>query len=194
VVTEDDPPIPGDLYGSTKLLCEGLAAQAVREGLDVVGLRPVMTFGVGRLLGAVGIVNRAMRDTALTGHGIVTHPWTPDVKINPMYVKDCADLFVKACLFGKRFKRDIYNLGTGEYYSIREMMDLATKALPAGAKIDFEDKAAVEAGGLEIPRFDYADLDSSALRDELGWKPEYGFEAGAREWIDLYLKDASQSK
>lgn len=187
VVTEDDPPMPGDLYGATKYLCEGLAAQEIRAaGSDIVGLRPVMTFGVGRLSGAVGILNMAMRDAALTGRGKVTRPWSPHTEINPMYVKDCADVFVRACLWPERLKRSIYNLGTGEYYSIRHMMDLATKSLPAGTAIDFEDSIAAEGGGVDVPGFNYADLDSSALRNELSWKPTYGFEAGARECIDIY--------
>ena len=192
VVTEDDLPAPGDLYGSTKSMCEGLGGQAVRDGLDVVGLRPVMTFGVGRLTGAVGILNLAMRDATLTGRGLVTRPWLADTRINPMYVKDCADLFVKTCLFGKRLTRPVYNLGTGEYYSIREMMDLAVRSMPEGSRIDFEDRSAVEGGGVAVPSFDYVDLDSSAIRGELGWTPEYGFAEGARECVEVYRQEANR--
>ncbi|MBT2301957.1 NAD(P)-dependent oxidoreductase [Variovorax paradoxus] len=185
-VTEDDPPMPGDLYGSTKYVCEGLAAQEIRTGADIVGLRPVMTFGVGRLTGAVGILNQAMRDATLDGRGTVTRPWSPQTSINPMYVKDCADVFVRACLWPARFAREVYNLGTGEYYSIRQMMDLAEKSLPKGASIGFEDVTATEGAGMDVPGFNYADLDSSALRKELDWTPAYGFEAGARECIAMY--------
>ena len=78
-----------------------------------------------------------------------------------MYVKDCADLFVETCLFGKRLARPVYNLGTGEYYSIREMMDLAVRSMPEGSRIDFEDRSAVEGDGVAVPSFDYADLDYS---------------------------------
>ena len=192
VITEDDLPAPGDLYGSTKSMCEGLGGQAIRDGLDVVGLRPVMTFGVGRLTGAVGILNLAMRDATVTGRGLVTRPWLPDTRINPMYVKDCADLFVKTCLFGKRLAKPVYNLGTGEYYSIREMMDLAVRSMPEGSRIDFEDRSAVEGDGVAVPSFDYADLDSNAIRGELGWTPEYGFGEGARECVETYRQDAKR--
>ena len=192
VVTEEDLPDPGDLYGSTKSLCEGLGAQAVRDGLDVVGLRPVMTFGVGRLTGAVGILNLAMRDATLSGRGVVTQPWLPDTRINPMYAKDCADLFVRTCLFDKRLTKPVYNLGTGEYYSIREMMDLALRSMPQGSRIEFENRSAVEGEGVVVPSFDYADLDSSAIRHELGWTPEYGFAAAARECVATYLQNATR--
>ena len=186
LVSENDPPMPGDLYGATKYLCEGLAGQEIRNGVDIVGLRPVMTFGVGRLNGAVGILNQAVRDATLTGRGIVTQPWQPNTSINPMYVKDCADMFVRTCLRPQRLRREVYNLGTGEYLNIREMMDIALKALPRGASIEFENVASIEGGETDVPVFNYADLDSTALRSELDWTPAYGFEAGMRESIDIY--------
>lgn len=186
-LTEADPPSPSDPYGNTKLLCEGYAAQAIREGQDIVGLRPVLTFGVASVAGAVSILNRALRDAALTGSGTVTHPWTPGLRINPMYVKDAADLFVKACLHEKKFKQNVYNLGTGEYLAMREMMDLAEKSLPNGGSIRFEGVPAKEGGGIEVPLFNYPDLDSTAIRTELDWTPAYGFEGGARECIQAHL-------
>ncbi|SEJ82614.1 hypothetical protein MAA5396_03354 [Marinovum algicola] len=167
---------------------EGLAEQAHREVVDVVGLRPVMTFGFGRLDGAVGILVKAMKDVAETGQGTVTHPWQADTMINPLYSKDAADIFVETLFADRRFKRPIYNLGTGEYLSIREMMDLTVKVAPASGRIDFAEAPASEGGGKETPLFDYADLDSSELRQELNWVPRYGFEAGAADCIEDYLR------
>ncbi len=191
-VTEDDPPMPGDIYGSTKLMCEALAAQAIREGQDIVGVRPVMTFGLGRMTGAVGILNLAMRDAALTGEGLVTRPWSADTEINPMYVKDCADLIVRTLLAERRLARPVYNLGTGEYYSIGHMMDTAVAAMPRPARIRFEDRTSNEGKGTDVPGFNYADLDSSALRRELNWNPRYGYEAAARECVAMYLREGTQ--
>jgi nucleoside-diphosphate-sugar epimerase len=190
LVTEDDPPMPADIYGSTKLMCEALAAQAIREGQDIVGVRPVMTFGLGRMTGAVGILNLAMRDAALTGAGRVTRPWSADTEINPMYVKDCADLIVRTLLAERRLAKPVYNLGTGEYYSIGHMMDVAVSAVPRPAQITFEDRSSTEGGGVDVPGFNYADLDSSALRRELNWSPRYGYEAAARECVEMYLHEA----
>ncbi|MEC7762121.1 MAG: NAD(P)-dependent oxidoreductase [Pseudomonadota bacterium] len=182
-VTEDDATRPYDLYGHTKQMCEGLAEQALRDGLDVVGLRPVMTFGYGRLDGAVGILVKAMQDAAEFGRGLVTHPWQADTMINPMYVKDAADIFLTTLLAERKLARPVYNLGTGEYMTIREMMDLAVRMAPQGSRIVFEETASTEAGGKETPLFDYADLDSSLLRRELNWSPKYGFEAGAADTL-----------
>lgn len=191
-VTEDDPPMPGDIYGSTKLMCEALAAQAIREGQDIVGVRPVMTFGLGRMTGAVGILNLAMRDAVLTGNGRVTRPWAADTEINPMYVKDCADLIVRVLLAERRLSRPVYNLGTGEYLSIGKMMDLAVGQMPRAARITFEDRTSDEGKGIDVPGFNYADLDSSTLRRELNWSPRYGYEAAARECVEMYIREAAR--
>ena len=75
-VTEDDPPIPRDVYGGTKLVNELLAEQCAASGLDVVGLRPVLTIGPAQQFGAVGILINAMRDAVVSGHGVVGAPWT----------------------------------------------------------------------------------------------------------------------
>lgn len=186
-LTAAAPPMPGDPYGSTKLLFEGYAAQAIREGQHIVGLRLVLTFGVGSVNAAVSILNRAMRDAALTGSGTVTHPWTPEMHIDPMYVKDAADLFVKTCLHVKKFRQPVYNLDTGEYLPMRHMMNLAGKLLPAGACIRFEKTTPAEVGGLKVPLFNYPDLDSSAIRAELDWTPAYGFQGRAGECIQTHL-------
>jgi UDP-glucose 4-epimerase len=187
-VNEDDPPLPDNLYGSTKLLCEGLALQARRQGLDVVGLRPVVTYGLGRLTGGAGILNAAMRDAALTGRGVVTQPWLPQARLNTMYVKDCADMFVRTCLHERPLERPVYNMGIGEYLSVREMMDLAEKSLPAGARIDFEPPSAT---GGAIEPLDLPDVDSSAIRTELSFSSRYSFESAARECIQAYLAGAT---
>ena len=188
VVNEDDPPAPNNLYGSTKLLCEGLGLQATREGLDVVGLRPVVTYGLGRLTGGSGILNAAMRDAALTGRGFVTQPWLPEARLNTMYAKDCGEMFVRACLHEGRLKRHVYNMGAGEYYSVREMMAFAEKSLPSGAKIEF---VPPPTDGGALPALDLPDVDSSAIRDELGFKPRYSFESAARECIEAYKAGAT---
>lgn len=185
MVSEDDPVMPNNLYGSTKVMCEGLATQEIRGGSDIVGLRPVVTFGVGRLSGAVGILNTAIRDAAQTGRGVVTRPWLAHSEINPMYVEDCADAFVRTCLWPERLHREVYNLGTGEYWSMRKLMDMATSLMP-GASIEFENVTSVEGRGMNIPAVNLPDLDSSALRNELKWTPAYGVESGVREWIQSY--------
>ena len=185
VVTEEDPLAPYDLYGATKQLCEMLAAQYRTDGLDVVGLRPVMTFGVGRFFGAVGVLNQAFKDAATRGHGLVTEPWAPDASINPMYVKDAAEIIAATTLHPRPLARPVYNLGTGEYLTLQAMVDLALSKMGPGASIKFG-SAVVGPEAAGVPMFDYPDVDSTALRKELDWSPTYGFEAAIDECIDHY--------
>lgn len=195
LVDEDDPVAPYDLYGGTKQLCEVLARQYAAGGsgrpvTDIVGLRPVMTFGVGRLSGAVGVLNRAFRDAALSGHGIITAPWSAGTSINPMYVKDCADVIVTTLLHPEPLSRSIYNLGTGEYLSLQEMVDAALSMMSLDSRIEFEE-AIEESAPQHVPRFDYPNLDSRALREEVGWQPRFDFGAAVAECLQLYREAAA---
>lgn len=189
VVSESDPPIPPDLYGATKYLNEVLSDQFIHAGADIVGLRPVMTIGVGGLTTGVGILTKAMRSAALTGRGVVTEPWRADTKINSMDVRDCADIFVETCFAPDRLAQRVYNLGTGEYLGLGEMMDIAASMVP-GASIEFDGSAAAGLAGVYLPTFDYPDLDSSALRTELGWEPTYKFADAARKAMAEYVAEA----
>jgi UDP-glucose 4-epimerase len=182
---DEDPPMPEDLYGSTKYLCEVLSRQYLATGTDIVGLRPVMSYGSGTFSTAVGILNAAIREIAYGRPGTVTHPWSRDARVNSMYVDDMADLIVRACLHDKRLGKPVYNTGMGEYLSIGEMMDLATSLVP-GSKIEFASDPALADQEAAVPHFYYPDLDSSALRAELGWEARYDFLEGARAIIEGY--------
>ncbi|MCW2634384.1 MAG: NAD(P)-dependent oxidoreductase [Blastococcus sp.] len=186
-VDEDDPVAPYDVYGGTKQLCEVLARRFTRDGADIVGLRPVMTFGVGRLPGAVGVLTDAIRDAALRGHGVVGRPWSAAASINPMYVEDCADLIVRAVLHDEPLQRTVYNMGTGEYHGLQAMAEMALAAMPAGARLEFGDPGSGPAA--HVPEFDYPDVDSTRLRAELDWTPGHDFRSAVAECVDIFRSE-----
>lgn len=191
-VTEDDPLAPAGIYAGTKQMCEVLASHFRRQGADIVGLRPVMTFGVGRLSGAVGLLNQAVRDAAVGGHGILTQPWGADTSINPMYVKDCADVVVRTCTHDGPLPLCVYNMGTGEYLSLRSMLEAASAEMP-GAAIELRDAPPAGTAG-PVPTFDLPDLDSRPLRNELDWTPRYDFQSALAECVQAYRAAAGQPK
>ena len=86
-----------------------------------------------------------------------------------IHVNDLADAHIKAyehlCNGGES---NIFNLGNGEGYSVREVIDMCKKV----TKRDFEVKIDERREG------DPAVLiaDSSKIRDELGWVPKYDLE------------------
>lgn len=184
-VTEDDPVAPASIYAGTKHMCEVLAGHFRRRGADIVGLRPVMTFGARRFSGAVGLLNQAVRDAVVDGHGIVTQPWSADSSINPMYVTDCAEAVVRTCLHEEPLALDVYNMGTGEYLSLSSMLEAVAAELPSGASIELRD-APPPGSTVPLPTFDLPDLDSRALRHELRWTPQHDFSSAAAAWVQAH--------
>jgi nucleoside-diphosphate-sugar epimerase len=184
---EDAPPIPEDLYAATKYLNEVLARQYRAAGLNVVGLRPVMTYGAGTFTTMVGILNEAIRCAALGGEARVTRPWQRDSAINPIFVDDCADLFAVAALREQVLSRDIYNTGTGEYLTIGAMMDIVSEV--TGQRVVFEPEP-LDAGDFAVPDFDFPDLDSGRLREELDWRPGHSFAQGVERLVAGYREAA----
>jgi UDP-glucose 4-epimerase len=186
-VTEDDPPIPRDVYGGTKLLSELLAEHHAARGLDVVGLRPVLTIGPAQQRGAVGDLVGAWRDAVVLGAGVVRAPWSPHGLVNPIHVHDCAELFVATCLHPRALRRLVYNTGTGEYRSVGDMCRLADAIVP-GSSITYEPGDALTAS---LPAYDFADVDSSALRNELGWTARHDLDSALRLCAEHWLQTAA---
>jgi UDP-glucose 4-epimerase len=186
LLDEDDPPHPPEIYGATMHLSEILAEQFIgAQGLDLVALRPTLTFGPGEYADASGALSQAMRDLALTGRATVKYPWRPDLEVSPVYVVDAADLFVQVCLRQERLDRHVYNMGTGETYTVGEMMGTASRLVP-GSVLEFESAAPRPDGSPPVPHFDFVVLDSSALRGELNWTARYDLERAASECIAWY--------
>lgn len=183
-VSEDDPAVPRDVYGGTKLLNELLAEHHAAMGLDVVGLRPVLTIGPARQSGAVGDLVGAWRDVIVSGHGVVRSPWSPQGRVNPIHVHDCAEQFVVTCLHPDRLRRLVYNTGTGEYRSVGEMGRAAVSIATDGS-IDYEVSDDERVAALAI--YDFADVDSSALRNELGWVARHDLESGLKACAEHWL-------
>jgi dTDP-glucose 4,6-dehydratase len=74
---------------------------------------------------------------------------------------------------------ETYNVGSGVERSIEEIADLvlALAGKPASLKTIVPDRPGHDRRYL---------LDSSKLRDELGWEPATGFESGLRETVEWY--------
>jgi UDP-glucose 4-epimerase len=176
--SEDDAPCPRDMYSVSKLFNEVLSRQFLARGLDVVGLRPVTTFGPRPQTGAVGELLEAIRRSASGGTGVVSRYWTADAHINPIYSVDCASQFIEVCLRPQAMKLPVYNTGTGEYATIGDMMRIASEL--TGLPIEFRDAQR------ELEPFDCVDCDSTALRQELGWNPQYDLSAALEDCVGAF--------
>ena len=95
-----------------------------------------------------------------------------------IHVNDLADAHIKAYEYlCSENESNIFNLGNGEGYSVREVIDMCKKV----TKCDFEVKVDERREG------DPAILiaDSSKINEKLGWEPKYDLEeivSSAWEW------------
>lgn len=183
-VTDTDLLDPRDLYAGTKALNEVLATHFRASGLDVVGLRPVLTYGMKPQSGAVGQLFEALRKVARGVAGQVPLPWMRSTQINPIFASDCADLFVETCLHPRTLDLPVYNTGTGEFLTIEQIMNLGLAEVQDG-RLEYEADGR-DGDGDVLPPFDFVDLDSSALRETLEWTPEFSIGQGVHRCVQAY--------
>ena len=171
------PLVPNDavlkptlVYGATKVLCEFLGEWYYNNhGLETIGLRYCMVFGLARQRGNGQFATELMNKPALGQKGTVNYGETAPCWI---YVEDAARAAVLASQCPNPKTRN-FTIG-GEIRSLADMRDYITTLLP-DAKVEL------------LPgKFPAAfNLDVSAAEKELGFKCEYSPEEGARMVINL---------
>ena len=125
---EEHPFGPNNIYGITKVCNEFLAWNYIlHHDLDIIMFRPAMIWGPGQ--------------RAETGGGKIIKPiienafFNKIIDVNPkdsydmVYVKDVADIICKAC-FAKNIKWRVFNIGSGRYIELNEMLEVVKKFMP----------------------------------------------------------------
>ena len=74
-------------------------------GLDVIGIRPALTYGIGRLTGGTGLFNTAIHKMA---KGEETGVLATTTLHQAMYNRDMAGLLI-AAMFGEKQVHHIFN-------------------------------------------------------------------------------------
>lgn len=174
--TENSPTSPMDLYGASKRTVE-MAADLYRTlyGLDVIGIRPVFTYGVGRLGVGVGAFNSMIRDVALGRPAVMGMTKALTSRFQLIYNTDMARAFVEATV-GDATPLSLYNAPVEETITCQDVISTLTELVP-GARISHEPVT----GDLETPL-----IDGSAAQRDLGVVPRIDFRAGATEMIAWY--------
>ena len=164
-------------YGASKWGCE-VIAEGYREnlGLDVVGIRPALCYGMGRLTGAVGVFNEAIRQIALgEPAGIMG---SPSRLHQPMYNKDMAGLLIAAML-GERPEHCIFNVPAERDYRDEDVLSVVRRVCP-GARVHTA----------PVPPYVPATplVDGSRARREIAFTPRYSLEDGIREMVEAFRR------
>jgi UDP-glucose 4-epimerase len=169
-LSNEAPHHPVSLYGACKSFNEYLAAHYTDQyGLDTVGLRFPLVYGVGRLRGNGMYFADLIEKPAL---GLPCRVPLADASYDWLYVVDAAHLVVRALGIGMTRSRS-FNVG-GEFAPMRRAVALIREWVPDAV---FE----LEPGEYPIVE----EYDCSALKEEIGFNPAWPLRRGLRECLDL---------
>lgn len=177
-LTEDTPMIPSDPYGATKAMSEHLCHQYhAAYGVDVLCARLFFLYGPPNTPGPDAGFNTNLF-AALAGQDI-NLPKGRDQKGDWTYIEDAARgviLMLKA----QNVTQRSFNIATGTFNPIDEIIEMVQKHAPGQNKIEVGPGINLERG---------APLDITPAREQLGYEPKYDLEAGVkafRAWLDTH--------
>ena len=170
LVPNDVPLHPALIYGMTKTFNESIAEWYFdKYGLETIGLRYTMVFGIARQRGAGQYATNLINKPAEGEKGVVEYG---DTVPNWIYVDDAARATVIASQCPNPKTRN-FTIG-GDRTPIREIRDYVLSLLP-NAEIELLPGA--------FPSC--YNLDCSAAEQELGYKNAYSTFEGVKETINL---------
>ncbi|MFB6310637.1 MAG: NAD-dependent epimerase/dehydratase family protein [Salinirussus sp.] len=164
---------PDSVYGMTKYAVEHIGpVYAERSNLDFCAIEPVHGLGPDRVRG--NVEDAVVVKAAVAGEPITVPAIEYPIEI--IAVQDEARAFVDATL-ADRTAHDVYLIGTGEQKTLTEMVDLVRDVVP-GAELEL----GADRGDDQLVR--RPPSDTSRIRDDLGWAPEYT----VREAVEAYVE------
>lgn len=173
---EADATGPMDIYGRTKLVGEDLTQLFHEEtGVDAVAARLFNVYGPNETNDHLipAIVEQIADGTREIDLGNLTP------KRDFVYVGDVAralQTLATSDEFDAGYRA--YNVGTGEAYSVREVVDHVSAALGEEITIAQDDDRVRESDRPHL------EADVSRIGDELGWSPEHEFTEGLERLLD----------
>ncbi len=176
---EDLPLSPRRLYSVTKFASECLTRRyGELYGFQVASVRLGGPYGpMERVTGHRTNMSQLQQWTgkALRGESIVKEPQGAR---DYTYVADIA-LGIRTILDAPTLPHDVYNLASGVGVSLEELVE-AFRAVFPDATFEEPDPAAVAAFEEPARR---SLLDTSRIRDDLGYRPQYDLVSGLREYL-----------
>ncbi len=137
-VTEDDAPMPINVYGMTKAANDFAAATyRQRFGLDLRGVRICTVFGHGRVTGMTGLIGGLLASLPSVGEA-VDLPFHPDEASTMIHAQDAAEIFVRIAL-ADELRHPVYISG-GHLSTVGEMAAIVREIVP-GARITTGDRS-----------------------------------------------------
>lgn len=175
---EDAPTEPMCSYGIHKLTIEKyLALYTLLHGLDSVVLRVANPFGpyqAGAAQGVVAaIIRKALRGEpiAIWGDGSIVRDY--------IYVSDLIEAILSSALFESAEAPRLYNIGSGEGRSIRQILDTVQTIHGKALKVIYEAGRAAD-----VP---ISILDNTRARAFLGWEARKSWDCAVLETYEWMM-------
>ena len=170
---------PDDPYGRAKLAAE--QALAGISGLEVVILRPPLVYGPGVKANFRALMKAISRGWPLPLAGI-------ENRRSLVYVGNLCHAIMH-CLQAAQAAGRTYSVSDGVPVSTPQLCRALGAALGRPARLFSLPPALLElVGGDRARRLTRSlEVDDSAIRSELGWRPPFTFEQGLRTTADWYL-------
>jgi nucleoside-diphosphate-sugar epimerase len=184
--TEQDPPVPEDLYAGSKWEAEQALAHIARTTpLEVVVLRPPLVYGPG-------VKANFLRLLRTVDGGLPVPLGAIQNRRSLVYVGNLADA-IATCLDRPAAANRTFLVSDGDDVSTPELIRRVAAALDRPARLVSMPLWMLRLGarllgrGADFERLagDLA-VDSSAIRRELGWQPPYSMQAGLEATAKWY--------
>ncbi len=176
---EDSILNPSNFYGLTKLSAEYYCSfYADNFGLNTVSLRPFNVYGPMQKIDAGVIpvfINSALTQKKVPLYG------SGKQKRDFIYVKDLVNCYIKAIKSSKKITGKSINVGSGENYSVLEILKKIESI--SGKKVFVEKNNSI-AGDVKDSL-----ADISLAKELLDWEPTYSLEQGLKETFEWYASN-----
>ncbi len=168
---EDDPLLPNNTYGITKMLGEILIKQeGMTHNLEYTILRRTNVYGPhGQQYGPQVIIKKAVKENKMQILG-------GDQLLNYVYVDDVVEM-INLALDDKRTSRQVFNVGSKDTISIREFAEKVIQIMGRKVEIQYLPMRETETSNF---RPNLAKINS------LGFETKTTLESGLRKTIDWY--------
>jgi UDP-glucose 4-epimerase len=168
-IDEEHPVNSINPYMHSKLIGEELCrSYHDNYGINCTVFRPFNVYGEGQ---HDSFLIPTILKQAQTGEIVLENP---DPRRDFLYVGDLVDAYVKGMKQKSNF--EIYNLGYGKSYSVREIVDMVVKI--SGRRIDWRYTG-------EVRKSEISDVvaDVKKIKGELGWTPK----TELYDWLKLMI-------
>lgn len=179
-INENDIVEPLNFYAITKLTAElFLKKFAEEENMPIINLRLFTPYGYyedGQRL-IPYIILSALRDKRI-------ELASPDNARDFIFIEDVVNLLLKIARNNHNHRGEIFNVGSGEQYSVRDIASIVEKLL--GKKLDIKcgSKASYYKKDLKI-----APANNAKAKSIFNWQIEHSLESGISKTIDWFKKN-----